>query len=53
MTTETTSRETARSYRERLPEIFVYPLQPGALSTNVALAVSHLVAHLPVGFILD
>lgn len=53
MTTGATSRETARSHRERWREIFAYPLQPGALSTNVALAISHLVAHIPVGFILD
>ena len=53
MTTGTASQETPRSYRERWREIFAYPLQPGALSTNVALAISHLVAHLPVGFILD
>jgi len=53
MTTDPPVRETARSYRERWLEIFLYPLQPGALSTNVALAVSHLVAHIPVGFILD
>jgi len=45
--------ESARSYKERWPEIFVYPLQPGALSTIVALALSHLVAHIPLGFILD
>jgi hypothetical protein len=49
----TTSQLTARSHRERWREIFVYPLQPGPLSTNVALAISHLVAHIPVGFILD
>ena len=53
MTTEPTSRNTARSYRERWLEIFLYPLQSGPLSTNVALAVSHLVAHIPLGFILD
>ena len=45
--------ESARSYKERWPEIFAYPLQPGALSTIVALALSHLVAHIPLGFILD
>jgi len=53
MTTGATSRETARYHRERWREIFAYPLQPGPLSTNVALAISHLVAHIPVGFILD
>jgi tetratricopeptide (TPR) repeat protein len=45
--------ETARPYHQRWAEIFVYPLQPGPLSTNVALALSHLVAHIPLGFILD
>jgi len=38
---------------ERWPEILRYPLHPGALSTCVAIAVAHLVAHIPVGFILD
>jgi len=53
MTTGATAHETARSHRERWREIFAYPMQPGALSTNIALAISHLVAHIPVGFILD
>jgi len=47
------TQEIARPYHQRWPEIFLYPLQPGALSTIVALAVSHLVAHIPLGFILD
>jgi len=42
-----------RPYHERWAEIFAYPLQPAALSTIIAIAVSHLVAHIPVGFILD
>jgi tetratricopeptide (TPR) repeat protein len=45
--------ETPRPYHERWAEILVYPLQPGPLSTIVAIAVSHLVAHVPLGFILD
>jgi len=53
MTTGASSHETPRSHRERWREIFAYPLQTGPLSTNVALAISHLVAHIPVGFILD
>jgi len=39
--------------RERWGEVLAYPLQPGALSTIVAIAVSHLVAHIPLGFVLD
>lgn len=53
MTTPPPVSETPRPFHERWPEILVYPLQPGALSTNVALAISHLVAHIPLGFILD
>jgi len=53
MTTGAPSHESPRSHHERWREIFAYPLQPGPLSTNVALAISHLVAHIPVGFILD
>jgi len=38
---------------ERWPQILRYPLQLGALSTCIALALAHLVAFLPLGFVLD
>ncbi|HSE13179.1 MAG TPA: hypothetical protein VLB69_11145, partial [Rudaea sp.] len=52
-TTRPAPSETPRPYHERWAEILAYPMQPGPLSTNVALAISHLVAHIPLGFILD
>jgi hypothetical protein len=45
--------ESVRPYRERWPEILIYPMQAGALSTVVAIAIAHLVALLPAGFIID
>lgn len=42
-----------RPFHERWSQILRYPLQLGALSTIVALAIAHLVQHLPLGFILD
>jgi hypothetical protein len=46
--------ENMRPFHERWPQILRYPLQLGALSTIVAIAVAHLIAYLPVlGFILD
>ena len=38
---------------ERWPEILRYPLQGGALSTIVAIAVAHLVTLLPLGWLFD
>lgn len=38
---------------ERWPQILRYPLHLGALSTCIAIAVAHLVAHIPMGFVLD
>src|SRR5512143_3842346 len=49
-TTRPVPSETPRPYHARWAEILAYPLQPGPLSTNVALAISHLVAHIPLGF---
>ena len=45
--------EALTPYHERWPQILRYPLQPAALSTIVAIAVAHIVTHLPLGFILD
>ena len=47
------SSEHLAPVHERWPEILRYPLQPAALSTIVAIAVAHLVTHLPVGWIFD
>jgi hypothetical protein len=50
---QTNPDPSAKPYHERWPEILIYPMQPGALSTVVAVAVAHLVALLPAGFIID
>ena len=43
MNTPIQREETATPYHERWPEIFLYPLQPAALSTVVAIAIAHAV----------
>jgi len=53
MTDLSPANENPRPYHERWPEILIYPMQPGALSTVVAIAFAHLVALIPLGFILD
>jgi len=53
MTTPSPANERPRPYHERWPEILVYPMQAGALSTVVAIAVAHLVTLIPLGFVLD
>lgn len=45
--------DSIQPFHQRWPQILRYPLQLGALSTIVAIAIAHLVAHLPLGFILD
>ena len=53
MALESTTVE-SRPLRERWPQILHYPVQPGALSTIVAIAVAHCVTVLPgVGSFLD
>ena len=47
------TEETPQRYQERWGEILVYPLQPEALSTAIALAAAHMLTHLPLGFFLD
>ena len=51
--TQPESHESARPYHERWPDILVYPMQAGALSTIVAVAFAHLATLLPAGFIID
>ena len=53
MTPPAQHAQTPVPYRQRWPEILVYPMQPGALSTIVAVAVAHLVTLLPIGFFVD
>src|SRR4029079_11548645 len=49
-----TPDEALAPYHERWPQILQYPLQPAALTTIVAIAVSHLVQFVPVlGSVLD
>ena len=49
----TPATEALPPLRQRWPKIVAYPLQLGALSTCVAIAVAHVVTLLPLGFILD
>jgi hypothetical protein len=55
MTSASPSSETPRPYHERWPEILLYPLQPAALSTVVAIAIAHVLVLLLliVGPLLD
>ena len=50
---EHTVSEPPAPIQQRWPQILRYPLHPGALSTCIALAVAHMLAHLPMGFLLD
>ena len=51
--TQANQHPSARPYHERWPEILVYPMQGGALSTIVSVAFAHLITLLPIGFIID
>ena len=52
-TVPTTAAAAPPPFHERWPQILRYPLQLGALSTCVAIAIAHLVTLIPLGFILD
>jgi hypothetical protein len=52
-TLPTPDEKTPRPYQERWPVVLIYPMQPGALSTVLAVAVAHLIVLLPGGFIID